>query len=220
MSFENFWVELVGFGGTAFTIASYSMRTIIPLRVVGILSSVFFIAYAVLIGSAPMLVTELVILPLNTIRLVQILRLNREVERAAASDLSFEWLEPYGHGQEHAAGDVVFRAGDPADHLLMISSGRFRLVEAGIELEAGKMVGELGFLSPGNARTMTLECIAAGATTRVSYSDIKQLYFQNPRFGFSFLRLVSERLFQNIDRARAAGMMQAPGETPTPVAAR
>jgi hypothetical protein len=29
---------------------------------------------------------------------------------------------------------------------------------------------------------------------------IKELYFQNPEFGFYFLRLTSERLFQNISR--------------------
>jgi hypothetical protein len=29
---------------------------------------------------------------------------------------------------------------------------------------------------------------------------VKELYFQNPQFGFYFLRLTSERLFDNIAR--------------------
>ena len=33
-----------------------------------------------------------------------------------------------------------------------------------------------------------------------SYQMVKELYFQNPEFGFFFLRLTSERLFQNIGR--------------------
>ena len=32
------------------------------------------------------------------------------------------------------------------------------------------------------------------------YQQVKELYFQNPHFGFYFLRLTSERLFENIKR--------------------
>jgi hypothetical protein len=32
------------------------------------------------------------------------------------------------------------------------------------------------------------------------YQQVKELYFQNPQFGFYFLRLTSERLFENISR--------------------
>ena len=80
-----------------------------------------------------------------------------------------------------------------------IVSGRFRLVESGIELPVGAIVGELGMLSPSNARTQTLECVDAGVVLGVSYDQVEQLYVQNPAFGFYFLRLASARLFQNID---------------------
>jgi len=33
-----------------------------------------------------------------------------------------------------------------------------------------------------------------------SYSQVKQIYYQNPEFGFYFLRLTSARLFRNIAR--------------------
>ena len=68
------WIEAIGYAGTAATVATYSMRTIIPLRIAGILSSLFFITYAVISGVLPMLVTELIILPINCYRLYQILR--------------------------------------------------------------------------------------------------------------------------------------------------
>ena len=79
-----------------------------------------------------------------------------------------------------------------------IVSGRFRLVESGIELPVGAIVGELGMLQPSNVRTQTVECIADGLILSVSYSKVEELYVQNPAFGFYFLRLVSKRLFQNI----------------------
>ena len=69
------WIEAIGYAGTAATVATYSMRTIIPLRIAGILSSLFFIAYATIAGVLPMLVTEFIILPINCYRLYQILRL-------------------------------------------------------------------------------------------------------------------------------------------------
>jgi hypothetical protein len=206
---EHFWVEAIGYGGTVFTIASYSMRTIIPLRIAGILSSVFFIAYGLLMQLWPMLLTELVILPLNILRLIQMFRLLRQVEEAARSDFALDWLEPFARNKTYQPGQVLFHKGDHANHLLLIHTGRFRLKEAGIELGSGELVGELGFLSPGNQRTMTLECIESGSAGSVTYKDIQQLYYQNPKFGFFFLRLISNRLFENLEKAKQSAAATA-----------
>ena len=150
----------------------------------------------------PMLLTELVILPLNILRLIQMFRLLRQVEEAARSDFALDWLEPFARNKTYQPGQILFHKGDYANHLLLIHTGRFRLKEAGIELGSGELVGELGFLSPGNQRTMTLECIEAGSAGSVTYKDIQQLYYQNPKFGFFFLRLISDRLFENLERAK------------------
>ena len=83
--------------------------------------------------------------------------------------------------------------------MLYIVSGRFKLVESGIVLPVGAIVGELGMLSPSNTRTQTLECVEAGLVLSVSYSKVEELYVQKPAFGFYFLRLSSARLFQNLE---------------------
>jgi CRP-like cAMP-binding protein len=95
---------------------------------------------------------------------------------------------------------VLFYKDEKADYMLYIVSGRFRLVESGIEYPVGAIVGELGMLSPSNMRTQTLECIEAGVILTVSYTQVEELYVQNPAFGFYFLRLASARLFQNIGK--------------------
>jgi CRP-like cAMP-binding protein len=82
--------------------------------------------------------------------------------------------------------------------MLYIVSGRFKLIESGIELPVGAIVGELGMLSPSNVRTQSLECIESGVILSVSYSKVEELYVQNPAFGFYFLKLASARLFQNL----------------------
>ncbi len=62
------------------------------------------------------------------------------------------------------------------------------------------MVGEFALLTPEHSRTQTLECVEAGVLLQISYGQIEQLFFQNPRFGFYFLQLITRRLLQNIAR--------------------
>src|SRR5204862_4361738 len=140
-----------------------------------------------------------VMLVLNSYRLHQMLQLVRDVKKSVNSDLSMEWLKPFMTERNCAAGEVLFYKDEKADELLYIVSGRFKLVESGIELPVGAIVGELGMLSPSNIRTQSLECVEAGLILSVSYSKVEELYVQNPEFGFYFLRLASARLFQNIE---------------------
>ena len=97
------------------------------------------------------------------------------------------------------AGEMLFYKDEKAEDMLYIVSGRFRLVESGIELPVGAIVGELGMLSPSKVRTQSLECIEGGVILSVTYDQVEQLYVQNPAFGFYFLKLSSARLFQNLD---------------------
>ena len=79
-------------------------------------------------------------------------------------------------------------------------TGKFRLPELGIEIAPGTLVGEMGLLAPENKRTASLECVEDGEVLTLSYEKLRELYFQNPQFGFYFLKLTSERLLQNIAR--------------------
>ena len=45
-----------------------------------------------------------------------------------------------------------------------------------------------------------MECVKDADVLRITYDQVKQLYFQNPKFGFYFLQLTSRRLFENIAR--------------------
>src|SRR4030088_1559425 len=186
------------FFASIFVVATLSMRTMIPLRVFGILTNIVLISSAIPSHNYPTLLLHAVLLPLNTYRLHQMLQLVRDVKKSVNSDLSMEWLKPFMTERKYAAGDVLFYMNEKAEDMLYIVSGRFRLVESGIELPVGAIVGELGMLSPSKVRTQTLECIEAGLTLSVSYTKVEELYVQNPEFGFYFLRLASARLFQNL----------------------
>ncbi|MGO1079970.1 YgjV family protein [Inquilinus sp. CA228] len=68
------WIEAFGYAGTGFTILAYSMRRLLPLRIVAILSSASFLVYAALIGSAPLMLMEAALLPINAWRLIELIR--------------------------------------------------------------------------------------------------------------------------------------------------
>ena len=182
------------FFASIFVVATLSMRTMIPLRVFGILTNIILLTTAIPTHNYPTLILHSV----NTYRLHQMLQLVRDVKKSVNSDLSMEWLKPFMTERKCAAGEVLFYKDEKAESMFYIVSGKFKLVESGIELPVGAIVGELGMLSPSNVRTQTLECVEAGVILSVSYDQVEQLYVQNPAFGFYFLRLTSARLFQNI----------------------
>jgi CRP/FNR family transcriptional regulator, cyclic AMP receptor protein len=192
------WVEAVGWLGAALAITGSAMKTIIPLRVVGIATNVVGLVFALAMRNHPGIVVNLILLPLNAVRLVQMLRLIAKVKRAANSDLSMEWLKPFMTRRKTSAGEVLFAKGDVATCMFYTVAGRYRLRESGTAIGAGQVVGEMGFLAPENRRTQTLECVEPGELLTITYDQLRQLYFQNPEFGFYFLRLTSERLFQNM----------------------
>jgi cyclic nucleotide-binding protein len=184
---------------SVFVVATTTMRTMIPLRVFGILTNVVLIASAVPSRNYLVILVQTVVLVLNSYRLHQMLQLVRDVKKSVNSDLSMEWLKPFMTERKYAPGDVLFYKDEKAEDMLYIVSGRFKLVESGIEFPVGAIVGELGMLSPSKVRTQTLECVEGGVILSVSYSKVEELYVQNPAFGFYFLRLTSARLFQNIE---------------------
>jgi len=194
------WVEAIGWFGAALAITGSAMKTIIPLRCIGIGANICSLIFSSFTGNYPSLVVNLILLPLNSVRLYQMLGLIKRVKHASKSDLSMDWLKPFMTRRKTKAGEVLFAKGDAATCMFYTLSGRYRLKEIDIELLQGQVVGEMGFMSPTNTRTQTLECIEAGEVLSISYDEVRQLYFQNPQFGFYFLRLTSERLFHNMER--------------------
>ena len=205
--------EIVGYVAALVTLGTYSMKTMIPLRMFGIAANVLFIAFGYMAGIYPTLILHVVLLPLNSLRLYQMLQLTRRVIEASHGDLNMNWLKPFMTSRRVAAGEVLFRKGDRASEMFYIVSGRFLLKEMGLEIAAGAVVGELGFLSPDQARTRTLECVSDGVLLQISYDQMKQLYFQNPKFGFYLLRLTSQRLFGNIAALESELATRAPAPT-------
>jgi hypothetical protein len=189
--------------GACFYAATFLMPTMVRLRVYGILSALFFVAYGVLAGVISTFLMYLLLLPINSLRLFQIIKLVKKARVAVQGDLSIDWLKPFMNSRNYRKGDILFRKGEPANEMYLTTTGKFLVTEIGVELPPGRLMGELGFLTPNNKRTQTVECIEDGAVMIISYDRLLEVYFEYPDFGYYFLRLSSDRLIQNIARLEA-----------------
>jgi CRP-like cAMP-binding protein len=192
--------NVLGVIGGLCTVASMSMKTVIPLRIAGIASALFFLLSGVFSRSIPAIFLYGMLLPLNSYRLFQMMELIKKVRAAASSDLSMDWLQPFMTRRAYKKGEVVFRKGEVADEMFLAAKGKYKVSELNIELRPGHIFGEMGLLTSGFQRTASVECIESGHLLTISYDKVRELYFENPEFGFYFLRLVGERLLQNLKR--------------------
>jgi CRP-like cAMP-binding protein len=140
------------------------------------------------------------LVPINAFRLRQMLNLVKMARSATQGDTSMEWLKPFMTERKYRKGDVLFKRDDAANEMFLTVTGRFLVKEINVELPPGRLMGELGFLSPNNRRTATVECLEDGHVLNITYEKLLEIYFQNPQFGYYFLVLTSQRLLENIAR--------------------
>ena len=126
--------------GAIFYVATLMVRTIIPLRIVGIISIVFFIGYGALAGAVATLLLYLLSLPINVIRLSQMLSLAKKARISAEGDLSMDWLRPFMTPRKYKKGDVLFHKGDLAKEMFLTITGKFLVTEIGVELPPGRIM--------------------------------------------------------------------------------
>lgn len=193
-------LEVVGYLGALFSVATYAMRTMVSLRILAICSNIFSAAYGFMMDIYPMLILHVIVLPLNVWRLHEMRDLVRKVKKSASEGFDMKWLKPFMTSEKVFKEHVVFHKGDTADAMYLIVSGKFVLAESGIQLTDGALVGEFGLFSPDNARTQTLVCKHDGTLLKITYEHFRELYFQNPEFGYYFLQLTTRRLFENIHK--------------------
>jgi ABC-type multidrug transport system fused ATPase/permease subunit len=186
--------------GAIFLVATLLMHTMVPLRVANMAGCTFFVAFGALSGNVATFILYLLLLPINAIRLRQMLNLIKRARIATEGDTSLEWLKPFMTERKYRRGDKLFKKDDAATEMFLTVTGKFLVREIDVELPPGRLMGELGFLTPNKRRTATVECIEDGQVMTITYERLLEIYFQNPQFGYYFLVLTSQRLLENISR--------------------
>lgn len=198
----------IGFLGGAFYLASHYQKDMVSLRVLALVSNVLFLIFGLLhahfdimeMVGMPENILNAILLPVNAKRLSEILRLTKQIEQATVESPISEWLLPHMHLEKHKAGDVLFRKGDKAHEIVYVAAGRLKLQEVTHYIEPGELIGEIGLFSGEKVRTMTVVCETDCELYKMTDEMIYHLYYQNPKLGFFFMRLVVERLLRDIRR--------------------
>lgn len=200
------WPALAAAAGAAVLIlVSAFVRTIVPLRWLAVGSNLGFIVYGYAHPAPMVLLLHGALLPINLWRVLELRRLTRRVQRAEATTGTLQmWLQPYMKRQRLRADAVLFRQGDLADRLYVLAEGRLEVEGTGRFIEPGQMFGEIAFFSPDRRRTRTVRCVQAATLLSIDELTFRQLFFQNPAFGYEIVRLVTARLSADLQQQQTA----------------
>ena len=188
-------IEAIGWVGSILTIATYAMNTMMPLRVFAIAANIFFAIYAALLQLWPLLVMDLILLPINLFRFWQIVRLRKSIEHARKEHKpDFSVVRAYGKKRSCKAGSVVFEEGDTVDSLYYIDQGSVEIYGFGVLRKSGDIFGEMAFFTDSATRTATVRCFEDTVVYELDKTQFMRLQFEDPSFGMSIMRTITRRL--------------------------
>ena len=189
--------ELFGYIASVLVFTTFYMKTMVPLRLVAIASNVAFIIYALWGGLTPILILHVLLLPLNTLRLLQLRNLSRQIERAARETFSPRALLSLMRHREIHANETLFSANDPANELFYVVEGTLFLPELQQEIGPGSFLGEFALFSESGRRTATAIARTDCTLMSLSRGAVFSALVQEPRLGIHLLKLVTTRFLQN-----------------------
>lgn len=94
------------------------------------------------------------------------------------------------------AGEVLFRAGDPAECMYVVLSGQARIGDGNVvfeELSPGGMVGEMALIDHA-PRSATVTAVTDCTLAEIDEKRFLFLVQQTPSFALNLMRLLSHRL--------------------------
>ncbi|MEL6647269.1 MAG: cyclic nucleotide-binding domain-containing protein [Pseudomonadota bacterium] len=198
-------IEAIGWAGSFLTVATYAMNTMVPLRLFAVASNICIGVYAALLGLWPLLVMDLVLLPINLYRLWQIIRLRRALAYVPEShEPDFSVVKAYGKRRSFDTHSIVFEKGDPVDSLYFLETGRVEIEGVGVELGGGEIFGEMAFFTDSATRTASVRCLENTVVYELDKLRFMRLQFEDPSFGMAIMRTITRRLQDNLAQAQPA----------------
>ena len=201
-----YWPELIGIAAAGATLYAAHAKTMIPLRIAAVVGNLLAMGYSLSHGTYPTFLLNAALLPFNAVRLHSMRKLISDTDAAATGDLNVDWLLPYTRPKRFKPGEIMMARGEYATAAYYVVSGEVEIVELGQTYGKGNLLGEIGLFAPDGRRGWTIRCKTDVETARIDYDRFKELYFQNPEFGFHLLHLIVARLQENREASRAAAL--------------
>src|SRR6202011_3773200 len=111
--------------GAIFFVATLLTQTMVPLRVANMVGCACFVGFGALAHDIKTFLLYLLLLPINAVRLRQMLNLVKKARSATAGDMSMEWLKPFMTERKYRKGDIVCKKDDLADEMFLTVTGNF-----------------------------------------------------------------------------------------------
>jgi len=188
------FAEIFGIAAALASLYAAHSKTMIPLRWAAIAANALAMIYSAMHGTWPTFALNAILLPTNAWRLLAMLRLIGDIDRAIKSDVNADWLLPYARPKTFRAGDVMIQRGDYATAAFYVVAGEVEIAELNQSYGPGTLLGEIGLFTPDGRRTRTVRCKTDVDAAVLDYDRFKELYFQNPQFGFRLLQLIVARM--------------------------
>lgn len=193
-------LSILGWIAMALSLLATFSRTIIKLRVFAASSNVLAIIASAAAGFWPNAVQNAIQLPLNVFRIREARKQIERLKAAPTTGLHADWLLPNARETALSAGQVLFRKGDPGDRLYYIVSGTILFDEINVEIGPGTLFGEIAFFTRDGRRTQTATARSDCQLLSIDGDQLKELYFQNPEFGWYLIQLIAQRLTAPTER--------------------
>lgn len=190
----------IGYLASLLVLGTFGMRTMMPLRIAALASNLSLIVYSALNGLYPVLALQVILLPLNLWRLIEIVQLARRLRAAVSEDNVFKALLPFASLRRSKAGEVIIRRGAASEALYLVLEGTLWVEESATAIHSGSIVGEIGVLSSSHRRTATVTARTDCRLGLVSAVDFQRVYYTDPALGLSLMRLVIDRLTRDIEK--------------------
>ena len=206
------YLPVIGWIAMALTLLSTFSRTIVKLRIFAASSNILSIIAAAAAGYWPNVVQNAIQFPLNVLRIREMRTQVDKLKAATVTGIHAGWLLPYAKEGTLAAGDVLFKKGDRGDRLYYLLEGRIGFDAISVEVGAGTLFGEIAFFTRDGCRTQTAIARSDCKLLSINEDELKQLYYQNPEFGWYLMQLIAQRLIDNAGTIKERAAQRTPVE--------
>ena len=191
---------ILGYLALGLLLVSAWTPTMIWLRAFAVAAAVVVTIYGLVTANYWVVAIAVILATIHAWRLVEMRRLvslTRAATAGGGAPLTLEWLLPYMQPIAIPKDTVLFHKDSAADAIYFIEHGKIRFEELGVDMEKGTLFGEIGIFSHDKKRTATAKVIEDSSLLRISDEKVRELYFQNPEFGFFIVGLITRRLIED-----------------------
>lgn len=195
---------------------AYTMRNMLYLRLLAIVSSVFIMVYYLSLEGWTGVIWQTVFIAINLIQVARIIaerfQLNLTAEQEQIYKDVFAYIPPFefkklmkiSHFAQADPGDILIEQGSKVIYLMMIWQGVVHVIIDGktvAECKKGKLLGEMSFISNKPA-TATVQVMEPTRYVIWLQDDLRQLLQDNPDMQVSMQRVFTQDLLNKLTNTR------------------